>query len=277
MQHVMIDLEGLSTRPNPVILAIAAVYFDPKTGETGKRYDVAIEEGSCENAGLVIDESTVRWWLGQSKEAQNNVLNRTTVTLFEALKGLRDFLIAPEPVQIWANGPQSDGVWLLEAYRHNGQQPAFEHWQLRDVRTIKSLVPDGVHKCIDFRGVQHDPMFDCLHQVKQVHACFTYLRTDTAIVPEPKSMGGLEVETVPAVVPWAVIENGYYPLGPQIPEHCELALQYSPDGPFVGCTGDREDINWATVHAVQYREATVKTPVPAEIPLDIPDVKLELD
>ena len=43
MQHLMIDLETLGTDPTAPIVAIGAVFFNPKTGELGAEFIATID------------------------------------------------------------------------------------------------------------------------------------------------------------------------------------------------------------------------------------------
>jgi DNA polymerase III epsilon subunit-like protein len=61
----MLDLETLGTGNNACILSIGAVKFDPfgEGLQDDSRFEVFIDPQSCTDAGLVIDASTVMWWM----------------------------------------------------------------------------------------------------------------------------------------------------------------------------------------------------------------------
>ena len=78
----MIDLETLGTDPTAPIVAIGAVFFDPKTGELGVEFSATIDfESACERR--TPDASTIKWWLKQSDDARAKVIrgNSTMETL----------------------------------------------------------------------------------------------------------------------------------------------------------------------------------------------------
>ncbi len=68
MNHLMIDIETLSTQPNAVICAIGAVFFEPSTGKTGPSFYQTIDPRTSQNRGAHISADTVMWWLRQDKE-----------------------------------------------------------------------------------------------------------------------------------------------------------------------------------------------------------------
>lgn len=68
MNHLMIDIETLSTQPNAVICAIGAVFFEPSTGKTGPSFYQTIDPRTSQNRGAHISADTVMWWLKQDKE-----------------------------------------------------------------------------------------------------------------------------------------------------------------------------------------------------------------
>jgi hypothetical protein len=49
MNHLMIDIETLSTQPNAVICAIGAVFFEPSTSKTGPSFYQTIDPRTSES------------------------------------------------------------------------------------------------------------------------------------------------------------------------------------------------------------------------------------
>src|SRR6478609_5266295 len=68
MKHVMIDLETLGTSADAVWLSIAAIQFDPHTGEIGARFNANVDLASAQKAGRTISADTLKWWLKQRPE-----------------------------------------------------------------------------------------------------------------------------------------------------------------------------------------------------------------
>lgn len=171
--HVMVDLETLSTKPNAAIISIGAVTFNPATGELGKTLKVNIQMQSCIDAGLAVDGDTLEWWFKQSKEAQERA-TQNAVPLLSGLKLFRDFLIynASTNPHIWGNGSDFDNVILGNAYAATGQKAPWKYSKNRCYRSMKDLAPSIEMKR---EGVHHDALSDAISQAKHLLAIFAFL------------------------------------------------------------------------------------------------------
>ena len=140
----MLDLETLGTRPGSAIRAIGAVKFDGEkiTSEFYQRIDLR----SCVAHGLVIDASTVLWWLGQSDAARHE-FTRSGVALSVGLELFRVW-IEDADAQVWGNGAAFDNALLAEAYARLDQRTPWKFTNDRCYRTLKALYPVA-----DFVGV----------------------------------------------------------------------------------------------------------------------------
>lgn len=190
--HVMIDLETLGLSANAAIVEIAAVEFNPYTGEVGECFDRTIERDDWNIHGRVIDGDTLAWWFSQGKEtieASFMDQKKVCVSLYSAIGQLIWFIgdcsssifhgvssnrqneLDREGPSIWCNGLSFDIPKLDEEYRHFGRsrKAPWNHWQLNDVRTITNLRPE-IKESIEFEGVKHNPVDDCLHQIKLLAA-----------------------------------------------------------------------------------------------------------
>ena len=75
---VMIDLETLGTVANSIILSIGAVKFDLNSNHIADDgFYASISIDSNLHAGRQLSESTLLWWLDQSKEAQASSASRS--------------------------------------------------------------------------------------------------------------------------------------------------------------------------------------------------------
>lgn len=172
MKHVMIDLETLGTTADSVILSVGAVKFDlesDKIDDAGYYASVSIESNT--DAGRAIDESTLVWWLSQSKEAQA-VFTEPKQTLESALVGLSDWL-GHNKRCVWSNGASFDIPMLEHAYKKFGWQPPWEFWNSRCVRTYRSL-PQAKHVAKPVND--HNALRDAVNQVRNVQAIHALLK-----------------------------------------------------------------------------------------------------
>lgn len=186
---VMLDIETLSTKVNPVIPQISAVSFDIKTGKLlGEEFDKMVNPMSCVQAGLEIDSSTVKWWMGDedTEDAVRAIIGRSIMEGEDLKKVLESFSkwikILEEKynakVCIWGNGASFDCVRLMEAYNTVKLKAPWKFFQERDVRTIVDLGERIYHispkKTMKFTGVKHNAIDDCKHQIKY---CYKVIQT----------------------------------------------------------------------------------------------------
>lgn len=167
---VMIDLETLAANPNAVIVSLAAVKFDIRDGSVGESFYKKIDIESCLNSQMNVDASTITWWMQQSDEARKQFVNDgDRFSIVEALIELSMFIESEDFV--WGNGAAFDLAILREAYRNHDIDLPWKHWNERDVRTLVSLAPHIKDQEL-FTGTKHDPLSDCLHQIK--YCCKTF-------------------------------------------------------------------------------------------------------
>ena len=57
MNHLMLDIETLDITPSAVILVVAGVFFNPKTGELGAEFEAAVNSQQ-EQPGRTISRSS---------------------------------------------------------------------------------------------------------------------------------------------------------------------------------------------------------------------------
>jgi exodeoxyribonuclease VIII len=141
--HVMIDLETLSTRPDAAILSIGAVKFDLWNNKLLDSFHQAIDIGSCLEAGLKVEGSTLGFWLSEKQaDARREIYAMETVELFYVLEGLGAWLLDDGGVKgVWGNGATFDNVIMASAYRAAQLPLPWTHKQDRCFRTIKNLYP----------------------------------------------------------------------------------------------------------------------------------------
>lgn len=173
---VMIDLETMGTGKDACILAIAAVYFDPITGELGDEFYTNVNLQSNINAGREITASTLLWWMRQEKEAQEQVfsLNHTAPKLSEAIVCFADFF-KNDSHKVWGNGAIFDISILETAFIKCKTPLPWKFWNVRDVRTaveMGQLLDFNPKKDLPFIGTRHNALDDSKHQAKYVSAIY---------------------------------------------------------------------------------------------------------
>lgn len=169
--HIMLDLESLGTRINPVIAQISAVEFDIATGETFKVFNEFIDTNSCRRIGLTEDKSTLEFWmLPENKDAFDMVFRnqKPKIRIEEALHSFTEFTKG-KPVFLWGNGIRCDNVWILSAYKALSIPDPVKYNEDLDFRTLYWLASQKTgkkYKDMVFDGVRHNAVDDCKHQIK---------------------------------------------------------------------------------------------------------------
>ena len=172
MNNVMIDIETLGKHSRSVITTIAAVSFDIETGEIGKSKYIEIDINDSIKQGLEVDGDTIIWWLKQPNASRKNIHSpKESYKLKDSLSILTKFLnsIAPkDDLIIWGNSAKFDLGILSDAYRILDFEIPWIFYNERCVRTLAKLKPN-IKKNTIFDGVRHNPIDDCLYQIKYCH------------------------------------------------------------------------------------------------------------
>ena len=172
--HGMIDLETLGTSPDTVILTLGAIKFDPYTDvepHSGLYLRCDIEEQS-EELGRTIDDNTMEWWTKQPQNIQDEAFgeHKDRVDMDQLTKALNKFCVGVD--QLWCQGPLFDYAILQNLYAQLGHPVPWQYWQIRDSRTLFSLVPKDLN---EKRTGLHNALEDCYFQARKVQQVYNQL------------------------------------------------------------------------------------------------------
>lgn len=161
----MVDLETLSTDDDAIIASIGIVKMDMQ--ELRVLYSETIYAvfnwNDQFNHGRKCHPSTVRWWLAQSQEArdaildgppdQNNLalLNETLRTYMEGVDG------------VWGNGSDFDCKLMQSLYRTYDIPCPWKYSQHRCFRTMKNLY---IAQEPNRAGTHHNALDDAVFQAQ---------------------------------------------------------------------------------------------------------------
>lgn len=172
---VMLDLETMGNSTRPVVTEIAAVAFDRITGEEYARFHQGVDMQSSIDSGLLVSASTVEFWMKQDDEARVSFVasQANATTLAQALANFDGWVKALSKkgdLRFWGNGIMADNVWISSAFEAVRVDSPIKFWQHNDVRTVVDMgwmigLPN-YKKLEKFTGVKHNPVDDCLHQIK---------------------------------------------------------------------------------------------------------------
>jgi hypothetical protein len=161
---VMLDLETMGNKSNAAIVSIGAVEFNIETGETGREFYDVIDLQSCLDKGLMVQASTIYWWLQQSDEARKRICANggdLSLVLQRFTYWMEDCI---DKVKIWGNGARFDIGLLEDAYVACNLKTPWYFRSEMDVRTLVAFAP-YIKANYSMIGVEHDPIDDCKHQI----------------------------------------------------------------------------------------------------------------
>lgn len=184
MNNVMIDNETMGTVPNAVILSIGAVKFDKnKPGELGGTFYAVLDKEDQIKRGRIVDPETVRWWSGQSPEAQEVLHTTDREPVRVALERLWLFLggdfdddLNPQKghIKLWGNGSDFDNPQIVSLFNMYGLTVPWEFWNNRCFRTMKSEF-GSLAKAPKRTGTYHNALDDAITQVEHLHLIQTQI------------------------------------------------------------------------------------------------------
>jgi len=175
--HLMLDLETMGNGSNSSIVSIGAVEFDIETGETGREFYQKIGLQSCLDVKLIVNASTIYWWMQQSEKARMELV-KGGENIYLVLQAFRVFTLELGDFQIWGNGARFDIGILEDAYKACAYiETPWNFRNERDVRTLVSFAPK-IKEHYPFTGVEHHPIDDCKHQIGYCSAIWNKLNKD---------------------------------------------------------------------------------------------------
>lgn len=191
LNHMMVDIETMGTRPNAPIVSIGACFFDPNTGEIGKQFYSAVDIEDSFKFG-VADGGTVKWWMSQSDAARAAAVDGKR-PLADVLNEFAAFYRSGNKASVWANGANFDPVLLEYAFNRCLSSPApWAFWSVKCVRTIVELARGRVEKPKEFgKGTAHNALDDCIFQVGYVSKMWQALR---GAPPKVEVSGDLDLD-----------------------------------------------------------------------------------
>jgi exodeoxyribonuclease VIII len=181
----MLDLETLSSRKDAAVFQVAALCFDPETGETGPAFNAFVRPQDVHGH---VDVGTVAWWMGQL--AAGSVSRRWQNDSCKGLEVLSDFgewLAQVNALALWSHGATFDIVVQENQYTARGLPKPWSYRIERDTRTLYALAYADA-KPPAFPGNDaarvHDAEYDCEVQAWQVTQAWGVLASNRRAAAE---------------------------------------------------------------------------------------------
>lgn len=175
---LMLDLETFDNVSTTAVVQIGACIFDRDTGDIIDEFKANVDPKSCVHLGFTVGVDTVMWWMKQNEEARASITSSPRISIQEALLELKSFVMKYEPdprkVNVWCHA-SFDFPIMQNLYQVVDSQPPWHYRGARDLRTVTDLSGVNVYS-IRRKGVYHDALDDCKHQVQQLRACLKVLQ-----------------------------------------------------------------------------------------------------
>lgn len=178
-KHVMIDTETLGRTPGSVVPSVAAVEFDPQTGETGRQKVWKIDLSDSIRYGFKVEASTLKWWMMQSDEARREFVEGAETPLEDFFEEFMEFLADTDEERdftLWCLQLDFDVAMLrsmyswynLNVYRCDEEVLPWNFRKVRDVRPYMDAL-DSAGLLPPKVADRHTPLADCLAQINCVY------------------------------------------------------------------------------------------------------------
>lgn len=176
--NIMIDIETLGTGSNAVMISLAAIRFNPRTGETFETFEGFLNIDDSVKLGKKVTEGTIMWWFSQEDKAIKTLMKKyknNVDSVENILNKFHEWLIKVSPKNkkgdpdfyIWGNGPGLDLGIVKNYYHKSGMSEPWFFGKETCVRSIVRFNPKLKYNQ-KFEGVAHDGIDDCKHQIKYV-------------------------------------------------------------------------------------------------------------
>ncbi|MCM3109899.1 3'-5' exonuclease [Lederbergia lenta] len=182
---IMVDIETLGKGSNATIFQISAIAFDIITGEHYSTFNKIAD--ISKNDKLVVDGSTLIWWLNTNKELLAELLNNGHNSSDKLLIMFNDWIHTQSDdindIHLWGNGILFDNKMIEEQLISLGVDYPIYYKNDRDVRTIVDLAGKKLEITEqelkeyfkDESLTEHDALDDVKYQIKLVAGCYNAL------------------------------------------------------------------------------------------------------
>lgn len=158
-KHCMCDLETLGSNPSAPIIQIGMVFFTREGISLRALYTINFDDALKHGEA---DGSTIRWWLEQSKEAQEGLF-KNQIDVQTAADTLTRLIEGQNANYYWAHAT-FDFPILLSWFRSLGMKYPLPHKRCLDLRTLEMLA--GPIEWAPRKGVHHNALDDAEYQAE---------------------------------------------------------------------------------------------------------------
>ena len=164
MKEMMIDIETLGLKPGCIVVEIAFVMFDLKTGLCAfpNTYLLSIREQRV--MGLTSDDETWDWW-----QKRGGLPTGALASPIDVLGILGQFYEEHQPQRIWARGADFDFPILRALFEAYLLECPWPYYQQCDQRTLTQLAQST--------SPSHRALADCHRQIRHLSCALADLQS----------------------------------------------------------------------------------------------------
>jgi hypothetical protein len=174
--HIMIDIETMSTESDAAIISICALEFGVTLGDIGQSLTTRLDPKFTPGRR---SPDTLKWWMEQDPGVRRQEWSGTATA--EEAADLLDFFVKSRPHHwVWASPSTFDLSILKTFYRSHLRREYPINWRReRDLSTLNYIAKElgiDLEPAKNFRDRQaHDPWSDCVEQAREVQLIFKTL------------------------------------------------------------------------------------------------------
>jgi len=182
--NIMIDLETMGTRPTSMFLSIAAVCFDPFSGQMiGEPFYSRVDLNSYQALAyqgypaFTYDVSTLEWWMGNTISADARLEAFVNKPRYDVREVLEKFIqwcngfVSRTSIKPWSHGASFDIPILENTMSLLGLTIPWKFWDARDTRTLFDIAKIRYADVVSPEAKKypaHHALGDCFRQIEGV-------------------------------------------------------------------------------------------------------------
>ncbi len=165
-------IESFPRLLNATILTIGGVKFDPYSfTEPSQGMYFRVDVDSQTAMGRDVQQETIDWWGTQPTDVRDEALgDEDRIDLKYLIKQINKWSVGVDV--FWCQGPLFDYAILQNLYAQLEHPVPWQYWQIRDSRTLFSLVPRDLN---EKRTGLHNALEDCYFQARKVQQVYNQL------------------------------------------------------------------------------------------------------
>ena len=171
--HATLDLETLDYRPSSTVLTVGGVKFNPyNMDDPYDKFYYRVSVDDQDRFGRTASDSTIEWWGQQDPKIMEEAFDQNgAVTMSEFLDALNKWMVGVDV--FWGQGYGFDYTILEDMYRNLERPIPWRFWQVRDSRTLFSLLREDPRK--KMQTDLHNAYADAYYQSKAIQIAFSDL------------------------------------------------------------------------------------------------------